>query len=77
MTESTRSYTTGSMNTATGLSLSIRETPQSVSVVTRQMMDDRGMQTTADALQSAPGMTVFPRDTNRHAFSTRGFDIDN
>jgi outer membrane receptor for ferric coprogen and ferric-rhodotorulic acid len=36
------------------LSLSIRETPQSVSVVSRQMMDDRGMQTTADALQSAP-----------------------
>lgn len=77
VTESTRSYTTGSMNTATGLPLSIRETPQAVSVVTRQMMDDRGMQTTADALQSAPGMTVFPRDTNRHAFSTRGFDIDN
>lgn len=77
VTETTRSYTTGSMSTATGLSLSIRDTPQSVSVVTRQMMDDRGMQTTADALQSAPGMTVSPRDTNRHAFSTRGFDVDN
>jgi len=77
VTETTRSYTTGAMSTATGLSLSIRETPQSISVVTRQMMDDRGMQTTADALQSAPGISVTRSDTNRHAFSARGFAIDN
>ena len=32
-TEGTGSYTTQNMNTATGLNLSIRETPQSVSVV--------------------------------------------
>ncbi|HAO26125.1 MAG TPA: TonB-dependent siderophore receptor, partial [Methylophaga sp.] len=35
-TEGTNSYTTGSMNTATRLGLSIRETPQSVSVISRQ-----------------------------------------
>ncbi|MGO1254889.1 MAG: TonB-dependent siderophore receptor, partial [Alcaligenes aquatilis] len=47
VTETGPSYTTKAMSTATGLSLSIKETPQSVSVVTRKMMDDRGMQTTA------------------------------
>ena len=32
-TEGTGSYTTGNMSTATGLNLSIRETPQSISVI--------------------------------------------
>src|SRR5450830_424774 len=39
-TEHTGAYTTGSMSTATRLNLSIKETPQSISVVTRQQMDD-------------------------------------
>lgn len=77
VTETSKSYTTKAMSTATGLSLSIRETPQSVSVVTRQMMEDRGLQTTADALQSAPGISVTRSDTNRYSFSSRGFGIDN
>ncbi|VFR55542.1 TonB-dependent siderophore receptor @ Iron siderophore receptor protein [plant metagenome] len=77
VTETTRSYTTNAMSTATGLSLSPRETPQSVSVITRQQMDDRGLQTTSDALQSAPGVSVTRSDTNRYSFSARGFDIDN
>ncbi|MYN14486.1 TonB-dependent siderophore receptor [Pusillimonas sp. TS35] len=77
LTETSRAYTTDIMDTATGLPLSIRDTPQSVSVVTRQMMDDRGMQTTADALQSAPSVSVTRSDTNRYAFSARGFSIDN
>lgn len=77
VTETSGSYTAKAMSTATGLSLSIRETPQSVSVVSRQMMDDRGMQTTADALQSAPGVSVTRSDTNRYSFSSRGFAIDN
>ena len=34
-TEDTGAYTTGSTSTATKLNLSIRETPQSISVVTR------------------------------------------
>lgn len=39
-TENSNSYTTGSMNTATKLDLSIRETPQSVKVLTREYLDD-------------------------------------
>jgi outer membrane receptor for ferric coprogen and ferric-rhodotorulic acid len=41
MTEDTGSYTTRSMSAATRLNLSPRETPQSVSVVTRQRMNDQ------------------------------------
>jgi ferripyoverdine receptor len=37
-TEGTGSYTTGNMSTATGLNLSIREMPQSISVISNQLL---------------------------------------
>ena len=46
-TEGTNSYTTEAMSTATGLTLAPRETPQSVSVVTRQQIEDRACATPA------------------------------
>lgn len=40
-TENTGSYTTGSMSTATGMKISAKDTPQSVSVITRRQLDDK------------------------------------
>ena len=51
-TEGTGSYTTGSMASATGLDLSMRETPQSVSVVTSQLMRDQDMRTLTDVVNT-------------------------
>ncbi|KAF0864319.1 TonB-dependent siderophore receptor [Pseudomonas sp. LD120] len=76
-TEDSGSYTTGAMSTAIGLPLSIKETPQSVSVITRQRIDDQGLGTTADILASAPGISYSRNDSNRLSFSARGFAIDN
>lgn len=76
-TEGTHSYTTDAMNTATGLTLSPRETPQSVSVVTRQQIEDQGLRDTGSILASAPGISVTRSDSNRLSFSSRGFAIDN
>lgn len=76
-TEGTNSYTTDAMSTATGLTLSPRETPQSVSVVTRQQIEDQGLQDTGSILASAPGISVTRSDSNRLSFSSRGFSIDN
>ena len=42
-TEGSHSYTTGQTSTATKLPLSLRETPQSVTVITRQQMSDQGL----------------------------------
>lgn len=77
-TENSDSYTTGTMQTATKLPLSLRETPQSVSVVTRKRMDDKAMTSISDVVQSAPG--VFLNNSGgvgRPSFSARGFDVDN
>jgi len=76
-TEGTGSYTTEAMSTATGMTLSPRETPQSVSVVTRQEIEDQGLQDTGSILASAPGISVTTSDSNRLSFSSRGFAIDN
>lgn len=55
-TEDTQSYTTGPMSTATKLSLTMRETPQAVTVITRQRMDDQNMTSINDVVKGTPGL---------------------
>ncbi|WP_415766947.1 TonB-dependent siderophore receptor [Pseudomonas sp. ZB1P45] len=76
-TEDTGSYTTGATTTATKLPLTLRETPQSVTVVTRQQMDDRGAKSVGDVLRNTPGITAQKYDSDRTEFSARGFAITN
>ena len=75
-TEGTGMYTTDNMNTATGLDLSIRQTPQTVSVVPDQLIKDLSLTKVDDALNYVPGITA----TSRFGMSlpiSRGFNIDN
>nr|WP_224791359.1 TonB-dependent siderophore receptor [Pseudomonas fluorescens] len=77
ISEDTHSYTTGSTASATGLALTLRETPQSVSVITRQQLDDQGSTSIADALRRVPGVSVQNYDSERWEFSSRGLPITN
>jgi outer membrane receptor for ferric coprogen and ferric-rhodotorulic acid len=78
ITEDSDSYTTSSMSTATKLPLSIRETPQSVTVITRQRMDDQGMNNLIDVVKSTPGLSIGHGDgPGRPLFYSRGFYISN
>lgn len=71
-TEGTESYTAaGPSGAATGLALTLRETPQSVSVMTRQRMDDFHLETLADVLVQTPGVTV-SRQADMTTFNVRG-----
>ncbi|WP_201522722.1 TonB-dependent siderophore receptor [Aliarcobacter butzleri] len=76
-TENSNSYTTGSMNTATKLDLSIRETPQSVSVVTQQQIEDMGLENITDVVNSVTGLSSNNLDSERNSYSARGFGISN
>ena len=76
-TEGTGSYTTAAETTATRLPLSIRETPQSVSVITRAQMDDFGLDSVNDVLAHTTGINVEKVETDRTYYSARGFDISN
>lgn len=60
VTEGMGSYTTDSTAAATGLTLSLRETPQSVTVITRERMDDAGINTLGEAIAQAPGIVFQP-----------------
>ena len=75
-TEGMGSYTqTGRSTTATGLGLTLRETPQSVSVVTQQQMRDANMQSLDDVTEALPGVSYSKLGTERSYFYSRGFQI--
>ncbi|MDQ3202377.1 MAG: TonB-dependent siderophore receptor [Pseudomonadota bacterium] len=77
-TEDTGSYTTGPMQTATKLPLTMRETPQAVTVITRQRMDDQAMTSINDVVRGTPGLFLSQASgPGRQTYSSRGFDIDN
>ena len=77
-TEGSQSYTTGSMATATKLPLTLRETPQAVTVITRQRMDDQAMTSINDVVKATPGLFLnFASGPGRETYTSRGFDIDN
>ncbi|WP_084437770.1 TonB-dependent siderophore receptor [Shinella sp. HZN7] len=76
-TEGTGSYTTSQTSSATGLPLTLRETPQSVTVVTRQKMEDQNLTTIADVLRQTPGITVHQMDSERTMVYARGFSNPN
>lgn len=73
-TEGTGSYTTRSTATATRLDLSQRETPQSVSVIGRQQIEDQNLVTLDDVLRQTPGI-VSDRLDERVKFTSRGFEL--
>ncbi|POA33317.1 TonB-dependent siderophore receptor [Pseudomonas sp. GW456-12-1-14-TSB6] len=77
-TEGSESYTTGTMATATKLPLTLRETPQAVTVITRQRMDDQAMTSINDVVNATPGLFLdYSSGPGRQAYKARGFNIDN
>lgn len=63
--------------TSTKLPLTLKETPQSVTVVDRQRIEDFNLNTIADVLAQTPGVTVTSIDSNRTNFNVRGFAVRN
>ncbi|MDR6213181.1 TonB-dependent receptor plug domain-containing protein [Paracidovorax wautersii] len=57
-TEGTGSYTTWSTSSSTRLNLTPQETPQPISVITRQRMDDQALVGLNDIMDATPGITV-------------------
>ncbi|MFC4727251.1 TonB-dependent siderophore receptor [Coralloluteibacterium thermophilus] len=64
-------------NGATNLDLDIKETPQSISVVTGTQMRQFGADSLNEALRLSTGIQVEEWETNRTTFTARGFDIAN
>ncbi|MBB4131022.1 ferric-rhodotorulic acid/ferric-coprogen receptor FhuE [Xanthomonas sp. 3075] len=75
--EQANGYTVEKTTAGTRMDLSLREIPQSVTVVTRERMDDQNMQSIGDVLNNVTGVSSVPSDSERVEFYARGFYIDN
>ncbi len=62
---------------ATGLPLTIRETPQSVTVIDRDRIEDFALTNVNDLLSQVVGINVERVETDRTEYNSRGFDITN
>ncbi|MCE4538666.1 TonB-dependent siderophore receptor [Pelomonas sp. P7] len=66
-----------SSSAATRLELTLRETPQSITVVGAQQIRDFGLTDINTLLDHVPGVLVERVETDRTYFSARGFDVTN
>ncbi|RZF92740.1 TonB-dependent siderophore receptor [Pseudoalteromonas sp. CO302Y] len=65
------------IDTATGLGLSIRETPQSVTVFTAERIRDQDLDTIIDAVDNTVGLSSSKMDNIRNTMQSRGFNVSN
>lgn len=62
---------------ATGLMLSVQQTPQSISVIDAQAIQDFALDNVADVVGMAAGINVQKAETSRFFFSARGNPVTN
>jgi len=70
--------TSESSSVGSPMGLSLRETPQSVSVINEQRMQDQGIVTARDAMQWMPGIATSRQEESETTnFRARGYALDN
>ncbi|MBU2894703.1 TonB-dependent siderophore receptor [Colwellia sp. D2M02] len=60
---------------ATGLTMELNETPQSISVISSEQIENFAANSINDVMKMATGITVEQGETNRTRYTARGFDI--
>ena len=70
-------YAVKTTRAGTKMNLAPRDIPQSVSVVTRQRMQDQNLQTVDQVLTNATGVSSQQIDSERSYYYSRGFEITN
>ncbi|WP_413738306.1 ferric-rhodotorulic acid/ferric-coprogen receptor FhuE [Sodalis sp. RH21] len=62
---------------ATKMALTARDTPQSISIISKQRMRDQQLNSLGDVLRNTTGITEKVADFDRRTYYSRGFLIDN
>lgn len=75
--EKQEGYKASSAEGATKLGLSLKETPQAVTVITQQQMNDFGLNDINAVLDSAAAVNVENVETDRVYYTSRGFELNN
>lgn len=76
LTEVSPSYTADAVQIGSKSAQSLREIPQSVSVVTQQQIRDQGLRTLDEALATAPGIALTIGTGNTPTFYSRSFIVN-
>ncbi|MCG3707308.1 TonB-dependent receptor [Aliarcobacter butzleri] len=74
------SYTVKDTSSATKLDLSLKETPQSVSIITQKQIEEQNLQDTNDVLIQTPGVSVRQlgqKSAGHSTYFARGMEITN
>jgi outer membrane receptor for ferric coprogen and ferric-rhodotorulic acid len=76
-TEGTGSFTTGAASIASKLPRALKDTPQSISIVTSQQLDEQNINSVSDLMERMPGISVVTGDAGplRPEFFSRGFQV--
>ena len=75
--EGTGSFKAKASRSSSKLNLSLKETPQSISVITSEQIEQRNLNNIDDILAATPGVTVTKNDSERSNYYARGFKITN
>lgn len=73
--EGTGSYTVPFTTVGSKLPVPMREVPQSISVVTRQRIEDQNAVQLEDALKRTTGITLLQNDQGRSSIFSRGYEL--
>ncbi|MBK4990443.1 TonB-dependent siderophore receptor [Pseudomonas sp. S36] len=76
-TENSKSYTAGLVSVGSKTPTSLKDTPQTVSIISQQMIEDQRITTLPEAMKRTPGITVRNNSYSSQQFYSRGFGIDN
>ena len=68
-------YTVPNVGVGSKQAVSLRETPNSISVITQQRIQDQNLTTVADALNQVTGVTVIANDTTQSQYRARGYSL--
>ncbi len=72
-----RDYSVPITRAGTKMALTARDIPQSVTVVSKQRMEDQQLQSLNDVLHNTTAITAVSPDMDRITYYSRGFPIDN
>jgi outer membrane receptor for ferric coprogen and ferric-rhodotorulic acid len=75
-TEGTGSYAGSQVTIGAKTPTSIRETPQSISVITRQRIEDQYFRSLDDAMKQTTGMITRPASSGSASIFSRGHEVD-
>ncbi len=75
LTEGSKSYAATASSVGDKLGTPLQDTPNTISVQTRQYLDDRNISDVYDAMRQMPGVTAMPNSVIQNQYNARGYSI--